>query len=225
MSDEGHVRHELGAYLLGALEPGERRAVEAHVDTCPGCRDELAQLSGLPSLLDRISVEEATADLPHLGARLAAATHEVALREHAGLRRHVARWRAAAVAATLAAVAATVVAWEPWAPPPPPGVVVRVVPAADVAAAVEGTVEAHAWEWGTTIELHLDDLPPRSAYVVWAIAEDGRRERAGTWGPTADGGATVRGASAILRPDLAAVEVTAPDGTVLLTAAFDGLAA
>ena len=59
MRDEGHVRHELGAYLLGALEPGERRAVEVHVDTCPGCRDELAQLSGLPSLLDRISVEEA----------------------------------------------------------------------------------------------------------------------------------------------------------------------
>ena len=224
MTDD-HVRHELGAYLLGALEPAERRAVEAHLDTCPSCRDEVAQLSGLPSLLDRISAEEATADLPGLGARLASSAQEVALREHARVRRRAARWRRLAVAASVAAVAATAVAWEPWAGPPPRGLVVQVVPAADVAASVQGTVEAYAWEWGTTLELRVDDLPSRPAYVVWAVAEDGRRERAGTWGPTADGGATVRGASAILRSDLAAVEVTGPDGTVLFAAEFDDLAA
>ncbi len=66
----------------------------------------------------------------------------------------------------------------------------------------------------------MQDLPPAEAYLVWAVAEDGRRERAGTWGPTAHRGARVRAASAILRPQLATVEVTAPDGTVLFDADF-----
>jgi anti-sigma factor RsiW len=32
----------LGAYVLGALEPGERRRLEEHVDRCPFCAAELA---------------------------------------------------------------------------------------------------------------------------------------------------------------------------------------
>ena len=46
-----HVREELGAYVLGALEPEERDAVAAHLAACPSCAAEHARLAGLPALL------------------------------------------------------------------------------------------------------------------------------------------------------------------------------
>jgi hypothetical protein len=48
-----HVRHDLGAYALGALEPAEVAAVEAHVATCAECAAELAALEPLPGLVAR----------------------------------------------------------------------------------------------------------------------------------------------------------------------------
>jgi hypothetical protein len=49
----------LGAYVLGALEREERAALEAHLETCDVCRDELDRLAPLPGLLSRLTVEEA----------------------------------------------------------------------------------------------------------------------------------------------------------------------
>lgn len=219
MTDDRHVRHELGAYVLGALDPAERRDVEVHVADCATCRDELAHLSGLPPLLDRITPDEASADVAAVGRRVAAAADRTAADEHVRARREVRRWRLVAAAASVVALVSLAVAWEPWAPPPPDRLVVRVVPVAS-GSDVAGTVAAYAWEWGTTLELEVSDLPPETAYLVWAVAEDGRRERAGTWGPTSDRGATVRAATAVLRPDLATVEVTDPDGRVLFAAEF-----
>ena len=72
-----------------------------------------------------------------------------------------------------------------------------------------------AVEWGTTVRLEVVGLPERDAYVLWAVAVDGRRQQAGTWGPTSDNNARVIGASAILRDALARVEVTDPAGEVL----------
>ncbi len=219
MTADDHVHTELGAYVLGALEPHERRDVEDHVAHCATCRDELASLSALPPLLDRLTVEEATTDIGSVSAELAARGRRAAADEHVRLRRHLRRWRVAAIAAAIAAVVSVAMAWQPWQEPPD-RLVARLVPVSDDAAAVEGTIAAYAWEWGSTIEIRVEDLPPRTAYLVWAVAEDGRRERAGTWGPTEDGEATVRAASAILRPTLASVQVTDPEGAPLFEAAF-----
>lgn len=52
------VRISLGAYVLGALDAGEAAEVEAHLETCAPCRAELAELSGLPPLLARVSAED-----------------------------------------------------------------------------------------------------------------------------------------------------------------------
>jgi anti-sigma factor RsiW len=46
-----HVREELGAYVLGALEPPEREAVALHLARCPECAAEHDRLAGLPALL------------------------------------------------------------------------------------------------------------------------------------------------------------------------------
>ncbi|GAA1280314.1 hypothetical protein Psi02_72840 [Planotetraspora silvatica] len=52
------VRMSLGVYILGALEDDEVAEVEAHLDECPECRAELAELSGLPRALALVSEDD-----------------------------------------------------------------------------------------------------------------------------------------------------------------------
>jgi hypothetical protein len=46
-----HVRPDIGAYVLGGLEPTEEAAVREHLTTCSDCAAEHASLAGLPRLL------------------------------------------------------------------------------------------------------------------------------------------------------------------------------
>jgi hypothetical protein len=54
------MRRTLGVYVVGAIAPGDRSAVESHLSACAGCRAELAGMAGLPGLLGRVSADEAT---------------------------------------------------------------------------------------------------------------------------------------------------------------------
>lgn len=217
------MREALGAWVLGSLDGEERQAVAVHIAACDECRDEVATLSAMPGLLSRLTVEEAAdstlvppSDLPmRLVAR--AAESEQSLRVRLG------RWRVVAgiaAAAALVSVAGLLVV-QTVAPDGPPEADRLVAPAAAVAADVEtsGQVAAFAWEWGTTVELQVADLPARQAYRMWAVATSGQREQAGAWGPTQSRGARVYGASSIQRDDLQTVEITDPQGEVLV--AFD----
>ncbi len=216
-----HVRTELGAYVLGALEPVDRHRVEGHLADCPSCRGELSELSVMPALLDRLSAEEAMASYEGVDRLLGGAVERSSAVERERYERALRRWRwTTSLAAAVAAVLALSL-WTPWEEPPD-RLVAPVVPLATTSQAVEGTVAAYAWEWGTTVELDVTSLPRAEAYAVWAISEAGQRERAGTWGPTAHGGARVRGASAIPRDQLARVEVTDLDGLALFEADFAG---
>jgi anti-sigma factor RsiW len=38
-------------YVLGAIAPADRARVSRHLASCPGCREEVAGLAGLPALL------------------------------------------------------------------------------------------------------------------------------------------------------------------------------
>ena len=207
----GHrdLRERLGAYVLGSLGHEERIEVEQHLDGCGTCRDEVSRLSALPPLLDLLSVEEVTAGPQHPPAGVL----DDVLARIDGERRHERRrlrmWQVAAAGLTAAAV----VLWAPWEAQPALDAVVA--PAEAVVASVDGEAELMAWEWGTTVRLEVVGLPERDAYVLWAVAGDGRRQQAGTWGPTADRSARVIGASAILRDALARVEVTDATGEVL----------
>lgn len=48
----------LGAYVLGALEPAERAAIERHLSGCRSCRDEVVSFAPLPGLLRHTPFEE-----------------------------------------------------------------------------------------------------------------------------------------------------------------------
>lgn len=214
------LREALGSYVVGALDPADRRTLERHLAECRDCTDEVAGLSALPGLLGRVSEQEARADLLVPPDDLLDGAIRRLTEEDNVLRTRLRRWRVAAIAACIAAVAAVVIAVAPWETGPD-----RLVVAAERAgagpAAASGQVAAIAWEWGTTVELEADDLPRRDGYVLWAVAEDGRRERAGTWGVTSSGSARVRGASSIARDDLARVEVTDRNGNLIMSFGFD----
>jgi len=47
----GHVRDDIGAYVMRALDPAEQDAVAAHLAACAECRAEYERLAGLPALL------------------------------------------------------------------------------------------------------------------------------------------------------------------------------
>src|SRR4029077_17846696 len=48
---ELHVSGSAGAYVLGALTPEEAHEVETHAATCEQCREEIADLKGVVSVL------------------------------------------------------------------------------------------------------------------------------------------------------------------------------
>jgi anti-sigma factor RsiW len=55
----GDVRQELGVYLLGSIRAADRSAVESHLACCADCRNMLAELAGLPGLLNRVNASDA----------------------------------------------------------------------------------------------------------------------------------------------------------------------
>ena len=52
MSGCEDIRHDLGAYVLGALTEDEEARVREHLVRCDACRDEHARMAGLRPLLD-----------------------------------------------------------------------------------------------------------------------------------------------------------------------------
>ncbi|MEX2549449.1 MAG: zf-HC2 domain-containing protein [Nitriliruptoraceae bacterium] len=216
-----HVHTELGAYVLGALEPVDRHRVEGHLADCASCRDELSELSVMPALLDRLSPEEAMTSFEGVDRLRSGTVERSSAAERRRYERALRRWRWATSVAAAAAAILAVFVWTPWEGSPD-RLVVQVVALAGEPQTVEGTVAAYAWEWGTTVELEVASLPAADAYAIWAISETGHRERAGTWGPTAHRSARVRGASAIPRDQLARVEVTDLGGEPLFAADFAG---
>jgi hypothetical protein len=53
-----HARFEFddGAYVLGALDEADRVAFEHHLQTCPLCQDSVAEMRGLPAVLEKADV-------------------------------------------------------------------------------------------------------------------------------------------------------------------------
>src|SRR5262245_64371451 len=96
-------RLSLGAYVLGALDPSERAAVDAHLSRCPSCRDELAELAAMPGLLSRVRLEDV---IEPESTPSPAATDRLIGRIRSTRRSRRRRFAAAAVGVGLAAVVA-----------------------------------------------------------------------------------------------------------------------
>lgn len=112
------VTDDLVALLDGQLEPARADEVQAHLATCPACEAERQALVAVWERLDLLPGLAVRAGfLEEVEARLRAGD---GLKVHAGGRRAVQRWLAAAAAALLVAGAGLIVTTRPAAPWGPP---------------------------------------------------------------------------------------------------------
>jgi hypothetical protein len=194
----GEVREMLGAYVLGALEPAEADEARRHVETCPACAEEYAQLRPLPGLLDLVSVDEVTAPLPQpVGAdtpgggvptgTLASDSLWAGLvrrveRERSGRRRRSVALAAGAVAAAgllafsggLALSGGNDSTAVPTASP-------STTSARDRNTGVHATVSFAAVGWGTKLTVAVGGVPLGEECTLVAVDASGDREVAASW--------------------------------------------
>jgi anti-sigma-K factor RskA len=187
-----HPHPDLAGYVLGALDPGETAAFEQHLAGCDICRAEVAELQGLPELLDRAAPPIEVP--PDLRERTFAAVERAA----AGRRRRRPLLRVAAVAAALlvALVGGVVVSQLGGGR----GQVIELALAAQPGKTGRATVELRRQADGVAIDMEVSGLapnPPGSVYECWFVGPGDTLERpnrvsAGTFTVGADGHASLR---------------------------------
>jgi hypothetical protein len=214
----------LGAYVLGALEREERSELEAHLETCAICREELDRLAPLPGLLSRLTVEDAevleTTELRPAELDPAesgsSAPLERALFAVARERRRSRLMRAAAVAAALVLAAVALVGGplldDDGGGDPAP----LTAAASDLRTGVHGSAELTREPWGTRVELSLAGVRPGERCRLVARSAGGRAEVAATWRAGYLGTADVPGAVAIPADRLTSLDVVTADDRVLV---------
>ena len=195
----------LGAYVLGALEPDERREVEAHLRGCPTCSAELAGLQGLPALLARVRPEDlepvTVTPSPDLFARMASV---------AGTRRRRRSRTWALVAAALLLVLGVGIGVAVW----PSGSGERTVTA--TAGPVEVTVTATPANDGSALDVAVSGLGPGENCTLVAVDADGRSHPAGDWPVSDAGDGRWRGWADVAPADLTEVVVLGDGGRELV---------
>ena len=198
---------DLGAYALGALEPGDRRRVEEHLARCPSCAAEMAEFAALPALLDRVDPADLTpaavTPSPELFARMTAAAAPPS------------RFRGRAFALVAAAVLVVLgVGVTIWATGSPDQTVVA------TAGAVRATVTVTPVDRGSALDVTVAGMQPNETCSLVAVSRDGTRHSAGEWPASPAGGGTWRGWADVNRDDLAAVVLVGDGGRELVRAVF-----
>jgi anti-sigma factor RsiW len=187
------LRLELGAYLLGAIEPGQRAVVDHHLVTCPACRAELSDLAGLPSLLRRVPADVVLRLLTQQAVPAVPVPLPALARRMTAVRRRGRMIAAAAALATGAAAAAGVQGLHAAGNRPAPAAVVAgavTVQAANPATGARAAVRYAARPWGTELEVNLTGVAPGTRCQLLVAGPAGQLVVAGGWYVTASRSAT-----------------------------------
>ena len=214
---EEHHRYQeqIGAFLLGKLDEGERTDMQTHLSGCPVCQAEVRELKPVVGALadaapDRIDEDpQPPEDLEEL--TLAPILGEI---HRARRRRRQFRWSALAAAAIC--VVAIGLAGFTWLLEP----AVALEPLSfSVAPGME--VDGHLIEhdWGTEIRLVVSGSRDGQTHRVTLVSKDGERVNAGTF--IGIGDKTLRSTfnAALLREEADRLEVrTTPGGELVFFA-------
>jgi predicted anti-sigma-YlaC factor YlaD len=197
----------LGVYVLGALDPAERAEVDTHLAECALCRAELAELEGLPRLLDQVSLDDLTPEpspSEDLFERVAAKARAENVVDLAGRRRRY--QRLTAVAAAFVLVVGGVFG----------GVALLRHHGHQDVGPVQMSVSLAAQKTGTSYTVSVSGLPIDEHCKLIAVAKDGTRDVAGRWDATYQGQAKETGSTSIPRSDLAKLVLLGTDGQQLV---------
>ena len=213
-----HVREELGAYVLGALDPGEHDAVTAHLRECAECREERDLLAGLPPLIAHADGLEIPAAPPAIEERLldrvaASRPHRRAPRK---LRFNVRTALVAGLAGLLIGVAATALAlsFGDDGSQSTQAQKYRLVLAGTSGAS--GGAQLEPGRGGTEVHLWVKGLPPGSKAVYEVRCEGARwSASAGTFRADDQGRAVVNLTTAARVGEYERIRVVRGDESVL----------
>jgi Putative zinc-finger len=225
-------RGDIGAYIVGALDPRARHQVTRHLADCAGCRadyDELVPVRNWLSLLDL------TTCTPQPGAagQPAPLTHhplqqgpvpaaETLLQPSSpesgtpipappapppASRPRTRRWAQAAGAVLAAAAVAVTVLVSSGTPP-------HTYRAADSATGVSARAQLHNTPAGTQIDLTATGLPAHQRCILVAVGHDGT-DIAGSWDATYGGSARIIATTAFPASQLTALRIETDTGTLL----------
>ena len=201
MWDCTEAKHSLGVYVLGAIDPVERGLVDAHLETCQECRDELAGLAGLPALLARLDPDEVSrisADDPVYAFADERPPAELigTVLDMAKARRRRERWRYVSAAAAVVLLAGGLFgglrsaashtqkvfvptgsenAWESAA-------------GTNHATGVSATVLYSGERWGHAFEVLVDHIPQGTTCQLMVVHPDGTRTQVAAWTTAGDEG-------------------------------------
>jgi anti-sigma-K factor RskA len=215
----GHV--ELGGYVLGLLDPDDRRRFEVHLAACDSCRWELAELDAAVELLRRTA--PTVAPPPGLEAKVLAAVERAATAsdapapERARPRRRLRLRPSFAGFGVLAATAA--IAFLALRLDGPAGELeLRATLASP--AGTEAAVDVRKTGIGRVVRLRTDELPilPKGEYYeLWFVGPGDtpatpNRISAGTFHPDEQGRSDVTFAAAVDPALYPVLSVTAEPG-------------
>ena len=231
LADCGEIRHALGVYVVGAIDPAERATVEAHLSHCAACRDELAGLAGLPALLGRVPKEDAE--------RLALGSEQLeeppaelldSLLRQVAVRRRARRWRgitAAAAAAVIAVgggIAGGVLMSQAHNAPAtssaqPTSYLAR---GSNPVTHVSAAVYYRSAPSGTSMQVQVMGIPSGTQCEFWVTTVNGRRLLSGRWAvSSAQYGTWYRAWSPTSMAKVRAFDISTGGGQVLVTIPAD----
>ena len=207
-------RKLLGAYLLGQLEPEEKTELESHLESCPECRAEEAELRSVAELLDetgdRPGLEESLEPPPEL--------REKVVQRTLGRPRRVPPAVASAAAALLVVVigAAALLIGLPNSDGPPGLGDEEPISFGSLpqSITIEASVVAHTW--GTEFLMKSEGLEAGETYTVFMEQEDGASVPTGTFIGVGEEEIDCTLNAAVLRQNATAIVITDSDGDPVL---------
>ncbi|MEU9130837.1 zf-HC2 domain-containing protein [Kitasatospora sp. NPDC048540] len=207
---------DVGAYVLGVLDPADRLRFEAHLAGCPRCAAEIDELGGLEPLLaelvDAGPVLEGPGD--QLLGRL---VDEVS----AARRRSRTRRLVLVAAAAVLVVGGPAVTFAVTQQDKPAAVAVQQFSATDPTTGVSATVGVSQKKWGSQVSLALSNVPGPKQCDLIAVSRGGERQTVTSWSvpPTgygADSALQTSGGAALQPSEIDHFEVRTLDGQQLL---------
>lgn len=229
MTGPAHDRAQLGAYAIGALDPGEARMVHQHLSGCPECQREVSELMMIRRALDQVPPEAFLDGPPQDGDLLLRRTlRRVATEVGTGAPPSRSRVGVVVAAAAVAAIALgggiflgreTAPSGQPLAQektvtvsPTPTNA--RLGDATDdqTGATMNVALEPKkGWVW---VHATATGLPKNTPCDLYVVSKDGKEVLAGSWLVSEEGAKSSRmeGMALVSPEDVASVEVRTATG-------------
>ncbi|MFG2085358.1 MULTISPECIES: hypothetical protein [unclassified Spirillospora] len=232
------VEHtDVGAYALGLLEDGDRRAFEAHLRECGMCQAELTEMSGTAGVLSALGGGDAggTGTGPDGGGNEPSGPPAPVIDMMRRRRKEDRRFRRGAYAAGgLAAAAMLAVGLGVGTAlnddgtvrrPPPLTITGEKFQATNAGTGASGTVGLVDKGWGTQVSLELRGIKGPLRCHLEAVSQDGERSVVAGWRvpdkgygvPGQPKPLTMQGGTGLTRQEISRFEVRLDSGGTLLT--------